>query len=176
LDVLGHNPVVLAELPHALEALVFKHRQPAVVEEGGRDLSVGRVFWIALDQTTTQALNLGERAGKSRGRDALTPVLPVNEEASDSPIWRRTCAFAVDTQMLDAREFRRRSKLAPPYAGSSGEDKGRMRFTLAHTLFLSGSTMRSWILALSMKGQAPAAAPDAFVSLDEGSEVAPRGL
>ena len=107
----GDHPVVLAKLRDTLEALVFEHGEPAVVQERGRHGAAFNVLGVALDGAAPERSDLGQGAGKCNRGHALAPVLPVDEEAGDAPVRAiRKREFVVGAPVLDARQLQRRHR------------------------------------------------------------------
>ena len=171
----GHDPMILAKAAHACEPLALEDRQAAVLKEGSGNLSVGCIFWVALNQAAAQAGDLRKRASKRHCCDALASVLFVHEEASYPPIGWLCLSFVVGAKVLDARKLIGRAELAPAYGLWPVIDKCGMSRTLADPRLLLRTPMRAGLLAFGVKREAPASAPNAFVPLHERSKIGPSG-
>jgi len=171
--------VVLAEPAAAGESLALEHRDGSVVEERRRGRAVRGVLRVALDGPAAETGDLVERTREGGGRDALPPVVAVDEEAGDPPIREGVEIGEVGAAVFDARELVGRAELAPADARVAVIDERRVRSALAHAAFLLGPVLGRRLVAadsLLVEAHAPAAAPDAVVRLDEAREVRPRPL
>src|SRR6267378_5081089 len=80
-DLLSHHNVVLSEGFHDLETRFLKHRGRSEVFPVGPPMK----NWISLNEAPTLALDGREGGFQSSARHPASTMLPINDEASNSP-------------------------------------------------------------------------------------------
>src|SRR5574341_2393406 len=143
------------------------------MEEGSRNRATFPVLRVALDRSSPEAADFSQSAAEGDSCDALVPIVPIDEEAGDSPV-REVCeTFHVGALVFDARKLVGRAELTPAYAGGTVVHQGRVSSAFADSTFLQESGLAG-PHALGVKRHAPTATPYAVVLLDESGEVRPR--
>jgi hypothetical protein len=142
------------------------------MKEGSRDRTALDVLRVALYGPSAETGDFGESPLESGGCHALAPIVPIDEEARDSPVWKPGKTFGVGSPVFDARELIGRPELTPAYAGRTVVDQSGVSMAFADSTLLVGLGLAG-AYALSMEGHAPAATPHAIVPLDQAGEVGP---
>src|SRR5467141_3712653 len=84
-DLLSHHNVVLSEGFHVLENLFLNHRGRSAVFPVRPPMKK----WIGLNETPTLALDVREGGFQSSARHPASAMLPIDDEAGDSPEFLR---------------------------------------------------------------------------------------
>lgn len=143
------------------------------MKEGSRNRATFHILWVALYRSPPETTDFPQSAAEGDGCDALAPIVPIDEEAGDSPVGEVREIFRVGSLVFDPRELVGRPELAPAYAGGTVVYQGSVSSAFADSTLLQGPRLAG-PHALGVKRHAPTAAPYAVVLLDESGEVGPR--
>ena len=154
-------------------------REPAPVVQPGVEVAA-----VDPQRVGRQPGDLVERAFERRPRDALTPVLLVDVDAGDPPVWRWRGVLVVLALVLDAGKFFGAAVLAPALCGAIRVDDERGVGPASADAILFGRAMADphpLHRALEVVAHAPAA-ENPVVALGklgpcgcvEGADCAPR--
>ncbi len=164
--------MILSQTTDPAEPLLLEHRDRYVMEEGSRNRATFHVLRVALDRSSPKTADFPQGAVEGDGCDTRVPMVPIHEEASDSPVWEVFETFRVGSPVFNARKLVGRPELTPAYAGGTIVYQGSVSLPFPDPSFLEGSGLAG-TCALRVKRHAPTAAPYALVLLDEPGEVRP---
>src|SRR4051812_14549842 len=170
------DPGVLAHLPHAGEPVVLEQLDGRAEQEPAlRDAAVGHLG-DRLDEPAAGRGDLVERTAERGPGDAPTAMLAVDVEAGDPPVGRRRRVLLVDAAVLDVRQLGGAAVLAPALRDAVlVEDQRGVRPAGPHELLLDRAVAGLAGAALRVEADAPAAAEDPVVALDDLGEGVPGG-
>src|SRR5579859_7463410 len=171
---LAHNPGMFPNLTHPLETAIFQHLNSTAEQKPTLCLASRSHFRYRFHKSAALFRNLSERTIQRHAGYPLPAMAFVYKNARNPPVrqWRRV--LIVLAPMLKVREFVDIAPLAPPLCkaifiyhkrmvGTSGPDSFLLNRPVAHTLKA----------AFRMETDAPAAAVDAVVTLNQLSELVP---
>ena len=157
----------------------LEHRNGPGVQECRRDGPALDGLGVALHRASAEAGDLLQCSFQGTRGHPSPAVCLVDEEAGDPPIRSLAGLLEVGALVLDARKLVGGSELTPADAVRVLVDERGVGAALANSALLGGSVpfrRPRAIGALRVEGDAPAAAPDAVVLLDEPGEVRPGRL
>ena len=128
---------MLADAATPGEAVLLEELDRRAEEEAALCLATGGHLGNGLDEAAAEAGDLVERPLQACPGDALTAMPLVDEDAGEPPIrpWRRV--LVVLPLVLDSRELRRATVLAPALGGAAlVEDKRGMSTPRADAILL----------------------------------------
>src|SRR6185369_2159202 len=171
----AHDPRVRAELPPAGEPGLLEQLHGGGEQESRRRVPAGGHLGDGLDEPAAGQRDQVERPGQRRAGDAVAPVLLVDEEAGDPPVRPRRRVLVVGTPVLDAGQLAGTAVLAPPlHDAVLVEHERGVRAAGPDAVLLDRAAHRAPLRPFRVEPEAPAAAEDAVVALDEVRERRPR--
>ncbi len=176
-DSQPHHPPPLRYLPVSLEAELLEQVGRARMEIGTalRDAPLD-LLGVGLDEPASSIVDGGQRGAEGRTDNPTAPVPASSEDATDPPVGQLAQVLGIGFRVVDVRKLRRRPVLAPADAFIAVIDENLVHRSVANVGLLCQTVPGDGMAladALWVETHAPAAAPDAVVSLHQTGKVVP---